>query len=67
MKLCIQRQRKTPGVVEGYAKTFQRQIALNPEHRNLLISMEVEDLASDTKNQTGDNAVGRMDQPLDSI
>ena len=51
MKLCTQTERKP----------FQRQTALKLEHRNLFISILVED-PPDIKKQIVDNVVGWMDQ-----
>ena len=50
--------------MEGFTKTFQRNVVLNLEYRNLLISILVEDLPV-IKNQTEDNVVGWMSQSLD--
>lgn len=40
--------------VEGFAKAFQGHTAINLKHRNLLISIFIEDLVLDIKKQTGE-------------
>lgn len=50
--------------MEEFAKTFQRQIALNTEHRSLLISILVGNRLSDTKKQIEDNVIRWVDQPV---
>ena len=56
MKLCTQTERKT----------FQKLIGLNLEHRNLLISIFVQEF-SDIKKQVEDNGVGWVGQCLNII
>lgn len=46
---------------------LQRQTALNPEHRNLLISILVGNIFPDMKKQIEDNVVGWVDQPMMSF
>ena len=48
-------------------KTFQRNTALNLEHRTLLISLLAEDLLSHIKKKTEDDVVGRTGWHLDII
>ena len=50
----------------GSTKTFQRNTALNLEHRTLLISLLAEDL-SDKKKQIEDDVVGQIGWNLDII
>ena len=52
--------------MEGFTKTFQRQAALNPVHRNLLISILVGNL-TDIKKQIKDNVTGRVEQAMMSF
>ena len=61
------KEKHSEAFVKGFTKSFQRHIALNLEHKNLLISILVEDLLPDIKKQIGDNIVGRMCQPLDIL
>lgn len=51
----------------GSTKTFQRNTALNLEHRALLISFLAEDLLSDIKKQIEDDVVGQTGWNLDII
>ena len=50
-----------------WGKLLQRQIGLDLEHRNLLISILVEDLLPDIKKQTENNAVRWEGQPFEVI
>ena len=61
------KEKHSEATVEDFTKTFQRHPALNLEHRNLLISILVEDLLADIKKQIEHNVVGWLGQLLDII
>ena len=49
--------------MERFTKTFKKHKALNVEHKNILISILVEDLLPNIKKQTENNVVGGVGQP----
>lgn len=53
--------------LEGFTKIFQRPTALNLEHKNLVISILVEDLLPDKKKQIEASVVRWAVQPLDTF
>ena len=66
---CVsgEKEKHSEAIVEGFTKTFQRDTALNLEHRSFLISILVEDLLPDTKKQVEDSAGAWLGQYLDII
>lgn len=66
MKLSPEGKKNIVKPVEGFTKIFKRHTALNPEHKNLLIFIQVENLP-DVKKQTEDNTIDEWVSPLISF
>lgn len=54
-------------MVEGFTKVFWRHRVQNPEHRNLLIPILVEDFPPNVKMQIEEKLVGWLGQSLDAM